>query len=612
MVDFSVKGAFMAALFLGARVAVAPQGTAAPTSWCSYGVLRVTASDNITAITSDHCFEVVNGLATFVNDLVVDFSLPVPSNLTSDTTETEWERTFDLEGLDVITGDLTVIPRQFDCGVGTGQTSRDICRLHSVKGDTLQRVGDISIDGQSADGRSADGMFDLLLSFQALVSPPRVSFRGTPLSAKAWLGNVDIDLGSPYELPRSSFPPKNAVQAALFSRGMTSLKSFDVSDNHIRVNPTNTILASNSTGSMSDLNLLNNTGLIQVSFPNLDQGYGVSIYDNPDLENVVLGYISVEHIQVRRNGPKVNLTLPRLRAVNGNADSYRPCIGWFEGISLIKLPALENTTQCDLGFTNNTIPALQLPRLSSVNSSLVIDNNKFLFDIGLPRLQSVSYSFIVRDNPRLLNFTANVLRNASSISLIGSFTNVELFSLEIVSGDFTVIGTPSMDCSWFDDHLRDKVVKGAYTCVGNHTYTPRRPSTSTELPPDDLAAPEELGSDDSGGLTTAAKGGIGGGVGGLALVGLGVWAFLRWRRKKKDGGQGILPWGQDKEAPPGPNAKPELDGAGKPLAEKDGTEVDKNIFGGELPVAAVEDGARRDGLPVARNVNAKGEIVELA
>lgn len=356
-------------------------------------------------------------------------------------------------------------------------------------------------------------------------------------------------------------------------------------------------LVSNCRGSAS-INITNNTGLEMVLLPSLDSAKGFLVNSNIDLHTVELGIVKASYIAVQENGHKLNLTLLRLGSVG---------FGWFTELSLINLPRLEMTND-ELIFANNTILALQLPRLGSVNSSLIINNNTALFDIGLPRLQTVHSDLILHDNPRLFNFTANVLKTASSISLVGSFTNVEFFSLEQVSGNFEVIGEPSMDCSWFDAHLRDKVVKGSYTCVGNHTYTPRRPSTSTELPPDDQSTEVEPGSEERGGLGTGAIAGIGAGaaVGGLVLIALGVWAFLRWKRNKGDGVRGILPWGRKKVDPPGPAGKPELDGEGKPWVEKDGKEVErKDVPVAEQPVVG------GDGLPVARRLNAEGEVVEL-
>jgi hypothetical protein len=389
--------------------------------------------------------------------------------------------------------------------------------------------------------------------------------------------------------------------------------SFYLSNNQLPQGPNKFNLVSNCRGSAS-VEITNNTELGMFFLPNLDGAEKVVVASNADLHMVELGIANASSMTVQKIAHNLNLTLLHLRSIGIGTLNYFG--GTFSDLLLINLPRLEKTLGMsgDLIFANNTILALQLPRLGSVNGLLIINTNKALFDIGLPRLQTVSSDLILHVNPRLLNFTANVQKTASSISLIGPLTNVEFFSLERVSGNFEVIGDPSMDCSWFDAHLRDKIVKGSYTCVGNHTYTPRRPSTSSELPPDDMAAPGGPGTEDGGGLTTAAKAGIGAGaaVGALALLGLGVWGFLRWRRKQGDGVRGFLPWGRKKVDPSDPTDKPELDGSGKPLAEKDGVEVDrKDVPVGKLPAVGVEDGESGVGLPAARSLNAKGEIMEM-
>lgn len=412
-------------------------------------------------------------------------------------------------------------------------------------------------------------------------------------------GWFDVELGT----SEMSLGP--GVEASSMGFGANAAW-FHVSDNQHQLTPDGRDkfnLASNCRGS-PDVDITNNTGLERVLLPSLDSAEDVTVTSNLELHTLELGMAKASNVKVWENGPRLNLTFPQLRSIGVRASYLLSFDGTFSDLSFISLPRLETTSTGGLIFSNNAIAGLPLPRLGSVNGSLTITNNTALFDIGLPRLQTVYSDLILRDNPRLLNFTANVLKTASSISLVGSFTNVEFFSLEKVSGNFEVIGHPSMDCSWFDAHLRDKIVKGRYACVGNHTYTPRRPSTSIELPPDNEATVVEPG----GRLGTGAIAGIGAGagVGGLVLIGLGVWAFLRWRRNKGDGVRSILPWGRKKVDPPGPNGKPELDGEGKPWVEKDGKEVEReDVPVGEQPVVGGDE------LPAARTLNAEGEVVEM-
>ena len=524
------------------------------------------------------CVRVIDDLKTLtIGELVVDFG---DTNLNA--------TTFNLTGIDAIDGRLTIVVDTYGCGLEPS------CRVpgmesvtRSVTSDAFRKItGPVQFRRKSGISGPRN---TLVLKFPLLDPGSEIGLisYGPGGIFLAEFGASEVFLGRRAETSR---PIGFGANATLF----------DLSNNQLPHGPDNFNLVSNFRGSAS-IQVLNNTGLGMVLLPNINGAENVIIDSNDDLHTVELGIANASLIRVQKNAQNLNLTLLHLRSIGVAMLNYIGFSGTFSGLSLVSLPRLEKTIGIpeDLIFTNNTILALQLPRLGSVNGSLIINNNKALFDIGLPQLQTVSSDLILHDNPRLLNFTANVLKTASSISLIGSFTNVELFSLERVSGNFEVIGDPSMDCSWFDAHLRDKVVKGSYTCVGNHTYTPRRPSTSTELPPDALAAPGGPGTEDGGGLTTAAKAGIGAGaaVGALALIGFGVWGFLRWRQKKV--------------GPPGPTNKPELDGAGKPLAEKDGAEVvKKDEPVGKLPAVREEDGGSGDGSPAARNLNADGEVVD--
>lgn len=149
------------------------------------------------------------------------------------------------------------------------------------------------------------------------------------------------------------------------------------------------------------------------------------------------------------------------------------------------------------------------------------------------------------------------------MKLVGPFTIVEMFRLEEVAGDFEIAGDPSMDCSWFDDHVRGMVVAGKYSGMGNHTppAVARRPST-------DGGDPFAIEDDEE--LSKGAKAGIGvgGAVGGVLAVGFSVWALLEWRRKRAEAGP---PTGAE-------IGKGEVDGTGR-----------TDLPGHELDVEAVSE-----------------------
>ena len=105
--------------------------------------------------------------------------------------------------------------------------------------------------------------------------------------------------------------------------------------------------------------------------------------------------------------------------------------------------------------------------------------------------------------------------------------SVEFFSLRTVNGDFSVSGAPNMDCSWFDENLFQKAVRGSYLCVGNHTkpLQPLRPSTTV------LANPETSTQSGQGGSSRIAIGvGVSLGVVFAAAIAAGIYMYLRRRR----------------------------------------------------------------------------------
>lgn len=221
------------------------------------------------------------------------------------------------------------------------------------------------------------------------------------------------------------------------------------------------------------------------------------------MELVEIAAETATAIWINDNGQDTKAVFPRLATVLGGKGSWGTTM--FKNLVHVEFPRLrEVRSGSSVTFSNNLIPELHLPRLESVNASLFIGENSVLNDVGLPRL-TYAKDLTVRQNPRLLNFTADVARRIDQVFLEGNFTNAEFFSLREVTGDFKVIGAPSMDCSWFDQNFFQKIVKGSYQCVGNHTTpdVPRRPSTSTDL--GKLNDDAEGVATSNGGLSTEGK-----------------------------------------------------------------------------------------------------------
>jgi hypothetical protein len=334
-----------------------------------------------------------------------------------------------------------------------------------------------------------------------------------------------------------------------------------------------------------DITIWGNSGLERVVLDNLKSvNYTVDIRSNSDLDYISLSLPEVGLLRVKENGRDTHLSVPNLKKLGGRSDpgthtSGGDAGGIFTDLVNASMPALTEVHGDDvdwfkgkLNFTSNFFSELSLPSLKTANCTLGIDENIALNDLSIPRLNYVK-DLQIHDNPRLLNFTANLLKKADNINMTGPFTNVEFFGLEVITGDFYLAGDKTMDCSWFDEHFLNDIVQGSYKCVGNHTKpaTERKPSTPTNEA--DLqdegskqggssssGSEESSSSGNTGGLSTGAKAGIGAGVGvaGLILLGLGA-GFLIGKRTKK-------PPGAVTHTTDSGYQKAELDGDGKPSA----------------------------------------------
>lgn len=312
----------------------------------------------------------------------------------------------------------------------------------------------------------------------------------------------------------------------------------------------------------SGIGIWGSSGLERVVLDNLKfVNYTVSITSNPDLDYISLSLPEVGLLRVTENGRDTHLSVPNLKKLGGRSDpgtytSGGDAGGIFRDLVNASLPLLTEVhgDEVDwfkgkLNFTSNFFSELSLPSLKTANCTLGIDENIALNDFSIPRLNYVK-DLQIHDNPRLLNFTANLLKKADNINMTGPFTNVEFFGLEVITGDFYLAGDKTMDCSWFDEHFLNDIVQGSYKCVGNHTKpaTERKPSTPTDEADLRDKESEQGGSSSSGGeegsgsgsdsgLSTGAKAGIGAGVGvaGLILLGLGA-GFLIGKKTKRSPG----------------------------------------------------------------------------
>ncbi|KAB5545550.1 hypothetical protein GE09DRAFT_211920 [Coniochaeta sp. 2T2.1] len=558
----------IAALILCRRTVVAQ-------SACAQSTITVTAAGSLEAALTD-CATVANGAKTLNHSLRIDHN---PYTLGDDDLGY-----VNLTGIEVILGLVELVIYAIPSDDLDDVVLFDIPPISTIHSSTLRNVtGAIRIGGVIDSSDTAVG--------SVILDLPKLEFLES-LYLEAQLDGLDVRLGPNLTVDDVRVSNTRAVESRLDVGRPGRFLYF----NNTTPKPGTAVLSSNMSWAREGVEMTANVGLRDILLTRMEYARLLQVVGNPDLETLEPGVVAVQLVNVTGNGPKTAATFARLQSIGVVEASREPYESsrnaHFGELTALNLPALEETVGpvAGLYFTNNTFLGLQLPSLSSVNGTLTIDENQLLFDIGLPRLESVAASLVVRGNPQLLNFTANVLKRALSVQMRGEFTNVELFSLEDVSGSFDLAGGPSMDCSWFDDHFPGTVVKGRYSCVGNHTHPPkpRRPSTST---PSEEVDPMPTGH--ARGLSIGAKAGVGVGaaVGALLLIGVGVWAF---RRR----------WGSA-ERPGGPDAqgKPELDGAGIPgstLAEESVEADGSELQVGELPTSRLGDATGRSELPVPK------------
>ncbi|KAI9162880.1 Protein ecm33 [Paramyrothecium foliicola] len=293
----------------------------------------------------------------------------------------------------------------------------------------------------------------------------------------------------------------------------------------------------------SSLRVQTNGKLSTIDFKDLKRVDGdIQFYQNPALTDLTLPNLEfADTISITSNGPNPSVFMPRLSAL-GNFNTTETST--FEDIGDLDLPFLSEVTG-GLGFQSTNLADLTIPALKSLNGSITAKKNAKLEVLALPRLQSLGDIF-VESNDLLSNFTANALTQAGTISIKGKgLTNIEFFALKKVTGDFKISGTDSMDCTWFDEHVKP-IVNGIFTCGGsyNKLSEERKPSTGgiENVPvgsvPDDSqdngSSPNDSNevTKGSSGLSTGAKAGIGAGVALVAVLAAAILFFLIRRRRK--------------------------------------------------------------------------------
>lgn len=203
---------------------------------------------------------------------------------------------------------------------------------------------------------------------------------------------------------------------------------------------------------ISDTQLNNLDGI------NLETVSMLNINNNPYLKNFSTQIANVTgSFNMDSNAANLDLQLPNL------IFAYNMTL---RNISTISMPSLAsvNTT---LGFYGDYIQSIAAPNLTTIGGDLAIVANSQLTNISMPELTTVSHSFQIANNSHLLKINGfPKLKTTGAVDLSGNFTELDLPSLQTVSGAFYAVSSGNFSCDPYDkDHTESPpVIQGSYTC----------------------------------------------------------------------------------------------------------------------------------------------------
>ncbi|KAF2502319.1 hypothetical protein BU16DRAFT_554386 [Lophium mytilinum] len=249
--------------------------------------------------------------------------------------------------------------------------------------------------------------------------------------------------------------------------------------------------------------------------------------------------------RLAKNGNLTILSLPSLQYVGGTLEISETNITHFtapklgaigEGVDFSlneELRTIEFATLGSIGALSGGIKGFDLDDKNETGYHAVnFWGNNVLNNISMPELKSIGadwdpealpwWTLNVTMNPELFDFDG--LRSLQTINgsvyLNGSFTVVEMFSLTNITHSVVVNSSNYMgDCSIFEELKDNGHIQGSMNCTDNHYASPYLGGYSSS----------------GGGLSKGAKAGVGVGVtiGGILLIAGIIFAFMRWRRRRR-------------------------------------------------------------------------------
>ncbi|CAN6612946.1 cell wall protein Ecm33p [Trichomonascus vanleenenianus] len=232
--------------------------------------------------------------------------------------------------------------------------------------------------------------------------------------------------------------------------------------------------------------VISDTGLNTLNGINVLEIGTFNINNNNYLNDVSVDVSSVsDSLDISFNTEALAVSLPYLVWANNMT---------FRDVGSISLPNI-TLVNSSVGFINNTINGLEVPKLTSVGGSLAIVSNSKLSNVSFPQLSEVGGALQVANNTNLNSILGfpKVKSVGGAIDFQGDFDYAQLNALNLVKGGVYIdSSSDKFSCnSWNKLHSNGDIHGDSYVCKA------KAHSTSVNI--------DDSGSDASGsGSATAA------------------------------------------------------------------------------------------------------------
>lgn len=215
---------------------------------------------------------------------------------------------------------------------------------------------------------------------------------------------------------------------------------------------------------------ISDTGLNSLEGINVKKADKFDINNNKYLEEVHVDVKSVTNsLDISFNAKQVSASFPQLQWANNIT---------FRDVSDVFLPNL-TAVNSSLGFINNTVKGIEVPKLKEMGGSLSIVSNEKLSNVSFPKLTKIDGGFQVANNTKLKSILGfpKVKTVGGAIDFDGKFNAAQVPSLELVKGGVHIdSSSDKFNCTAWDKKHKDGDIHGdKYVCKA------KKHSTSVKL-----------------------------------------------------------------------------------------------------------------------------------